>query len=600
MIAEIVPKKVSFYWCYTLAEALSVGTTLNMKSACFVAGLFVCAASICMVALPVSAAEDSVVTKAGYEPLKPAGDMQMWFYDVARQFRYPVPAEFEFAYIDKTGKVLITAPFIQASSFRNGFAPVSMGKYIFEDGKWTLGDLSVHTGKLAMLSPDGTIKPLDITGTLPVFYDDLAMANVLVEEPGQKFYSSSRGLIDTNGKTVLKSKWRDTGEFSEGLFAVADEENAPVTVKSISDMGSRYSYADRTGAVVIPGPFSAAKRFSEGFAAVSNSKVGMLKGGKSDLRFYHDYDYHYIDKSGKTVIAGPFLEAMPFATGLAAVMDNTGKWGYVDKSGKMVIACQFDWAGDFSGDLAPVEKDLLVGFVDKSGKLAIQFKFKDAKEFSDGLAPATLDGRTWGFVDKTGEFVIKPTFQRAFPFSNDRALVYIDLRKDIKLSKSDLSGIVDSIYEMRAQNKFNEARAICLQIVQMDPNAAAAKTAKKHLDTGLVDHDIDDQAIAFYHQGMTYAAMDRLVEAKTLLDQAIKADPEVPMFYGALAYVYIEEKKYQEIIDILEKVLKKHPSYVRGYWRLSQAYQAIGKPELAAKAMTKAKELDPQDPYIKD
>lgn len=574
--------------------------SLRLNSSCIVAGLVGLAASISLFALPVSAAEDSVVTKAGYEPMKPAGGMQMWFYNEARKFRYPVPAEFEFAYIDKTGKVLITAPFSQASSFRNGFAPVSMGKYIFEDGKWTIGDLSVHAGKHAMLSPDGTVKSIDISGKLPIFYDDLAVANILFAEPGKKFYSSSSGLIDAAGKTVLKSKWRDTGEFSEGLFAVSDEENAPVTVKSWSDMGSRFSYADRTGAIVIPGPFSAAERFSEGLAAVSNSKVGMPKGGKNDLLFYHDYEYRYIDKSGKTVIDGPFLEAMPFADGLAAVMDSTGKWGYVDKTGKMVIACQYDWAGDFSGEIAPVEKDLLVGFVDKTGKLVIPFKFKDAKEFSDGMAPATLDGRTWGYVDKTGEFVIKPSFQRAFPFSNDRALVYIDERKDIKLSKSDLSGIIDSIYEMRAQNQFNEARSICMQIVQSDPNSDAAKTAKKHLDTGLVDHDIDAQAIAFYHQGMTYAAMDRLVEAKTLLDQAIKSDPEVPMFYGALAYVYIEEKKYQEIIDILEKVLKKHPAYVRGYWRLSQAYQAIGKPELAAKAIAKARELDPQDPYIKD
>lgn len=551
-------------------------------------------------AMPVLALEEKTVTDVGYKPMKPASGMQMWFYNKARQFRYPVPAEFEFAYIDKTGKVVIYGPFSLASDFRNGQAPVMMSKYLFANGKWTLGNLGVHAGKPALLTPDGKIKDLKITGDLPVFYDDLAVATVAVPTENKLDYDRGCGLIDSSGNVVLTQKWDSPGEYSEGLVAVTDKEWAAVSVRSIDDMGSKFSYVDRKGEIKIKGPFSAAQRFSEGLAAVSTRKVSMGGRGKTDLRFYHDHDYFYIDKSGKTVIPGTFYEAMPFAGGLAAVMTDSGKWGYVDKTGKMVIASQFDWAGDFTGELAPVEKDLLVGFIDKTGKQVIPFKFKDAKEFSDGLAPATLDARRWGFVDKTGEFVIKPSFQRAFPFSNERALVYIDKRNEIKLSKSEMAGAVDSIYDMRMQSRFNEARAICLQIIESDPGSDAAKTAKKHLATGLVDHEISEEAISLYTQGMGQASVDHLDEAKPLLEQAIKLDPEVPMFYGALAYVYIEQKKYQEIIDILEKMLKKHPSYVRGWWRLSQAYQALGKTDMAAKTMAIAKQLDPYDPYLQN
>ncbi|MBK7836740.1 MAG: WG repeat-containing protein [Candidatus Obscuribacter sp.] len=133
--------------------------------------------------------------------------------------------------------------------------------------------------------------------------------------------------------------------------------------------------------------------------------------------FYHWYRYAYIDKTGAIKIPGPFLEARPFTSGLAAVMLD-GKWGYIDKTGKSIVPCQYDWAGDFTGDLAPVEKDMLVGYIDKSGKQIIPFKFKDGREFADGLAPATLDARRWGYIDTSGVFKIEPVFQRAFTFNS--------------------------------------------------------------------------------------------------------------------------------------------------------------------------------------
>jgi hypothetical protein len=45
----------------------------------------------------------------------------------------------------------------------------------------------------------------------------------------------------------------------------------------------------------------------------------------------------YIDRSGRTKIAGPFREATPFVHGLAAVLLNDKHVAYIDHTGKTVF-----------------------------------------------------------------------------------------------------------------------------------------------------------------------------------------------------------------------------------------------------------------------
>lgn len=579
-----------------------MGMSLGLNSSCIVAGLVGLAASICMVALPVSAAEDSVVTKAGYEPMKPTADMQMWFYTQERKFRYPVPAEFEFAYIDKSGKVVINGPFCQAKPFRNGIAPLQIGTYEFSNGKWGLGDLSIHRGVPAFLFPDGTIKRVLFSGLLPEFYSDLAVVDFSEQAAGEPGgYRHSKAYIDKDGnRIVFKKDWLRVGVLSEGLLSVTDQDYAALFNGRTGDDMRGWHYLDRTGNEAIAKRFAAANRFSEGLAAVSDGGPVRRFTGIKDLRFYHGLDYYYINKSGAKAIEGPFFEAGVFSEGLAAVMTESGKWGYVDKTGKMVVQSQFDWAGEFVGSLAPVEKDMLVGFIDKNGRQVIPFKFKDAKEFGEELAPATLDGRHWGYIDKTGEFIIKPIFQRAFPFSSGRGLVYTDVRSAIVPARSEWLAILKSIYHMRSSGKFNEARAVCLEIIKNEPGSDYAKTATMHLETGLTDHEVSSQAMAEYIAGVHCSEADSLEEARSHFNKAIELDPEVPAFYGALAYTFLEKKEYQELVEILEKMLAKHGKYARGYWRLSKAYEGLGDKTRAAQNLARAKSLDPEDPYFKD
>lgn len=539
--------------------------------------------------LSAVSAEEKNVTRAGYEPMKPVGSMPGWFYKNSRAFRYPVPAEFEFAYIDKTGEVVIAGPFCVAGDFKGGVAPVEIGSYDFENGKWSIGNIRYQhgaVGRRCLMTPDGKTFRANFYQNLPTFYDDVATAFVKVRKQGEDRPSHEPGLIDKSGTAVLSEKWQEAGEFSEGT----------VPVRMQDEIG-RVTYVDREAKPIFTRTFVEGERFSEGLAAVADAGSGV---NGMMARFMSKLEFFYIDKTGKTVISGPFKKASAFADGLAAVESTGGKWGYVDKTGKVIVPYQYDWCGDFSDGLAPVEKDMLVGFVDKTGKVVIPLKFKDAKAFSEELAPATLDGRCWGFIDRTGKFAIQPLYQRAFPFGSGRALVYTDIRKEVKLSKADLIGFVESIYSLRSDGQLNEARRVCNQIIQSAPGSTAAKTAKMHLDTGLPDHDVPEGALALYREAVELAQSGELSEAEVKLSAAIKADPEVTVFYGALAYIYIEQKKYPEIAAILENLLSKHKQYARGYWRLSQIQSAMGNADEASKSMAVAKELDPDDPYFVD
>ncbi len=303
------------------------------------------------------------------EKLKPVGGMQMWYYPNARKFRYPIPTDFEFAYIDQSGEIRITGPFVYASSFFNGIAKVKVSEFEIIDGKQKLKSLDpAHYDSVdALLHPDGTIDRVTEKQTKPSAYD--VREGMVLEHSMGEF-----GYLDSSGKSVIHPQFSVATNFSEGLAAVGKEHRT-----------------------------------------VSDTKK---------LEFYYPDTYFYIDKAGKTMISGAFLAAEPFANGLAAVMVQ-GKWGFIDTTGSVIVPYEFDWAGSFTDDLAPVEKDEKVGFINRSGHVVIPYKFKDARNFSNGLAPATVNAKHWGFINKSGEFVIEPIYLNAFPFSEGLALVYV-------------------------------------------------------------------------------------------------------------------------------------------------------------------------------
>lgn len=539
-------------------------------------------------------AQSSKTPQGEVKPLKPVGGMEMWYYRCQRIFRYPIPTDFEFAYIDRTGAVKINGPFDLAYDFCDGSAVVNVGDYKFVDGKWQYVAGDPRTDQSALIGINGEILKLFNLGRLSDSnFSDLGVFQGFVPDADGHYAHQQMQLIDRKGQVAARLPWGEAKDYSEGMVAVhLPDAGAGEELQSFLGNG-HWGYCDRAGKCVIKPQFEVVGKFSEGLAAVSigepNYSVHSLVPNS-----YHPYSFSYIEKSGKILIQGPFLEAQPFKNGMAAVMLK-GKWGYIDKTGKVVVPCEYDWAGDFGGELAPVEKDLLVGFIDKTGKVVIPFKFKDAREFSGDLAPATFDAKRWGYINAKGDFAIEPSFQKACPFNGDRALVYIDRRKEVVPSATESEYFYRSARAARDQGHINEARSACKLVVDAVPGSHWARSAKHFLLVALPDHDLSDAVHALYAQGMSLVGSGKLDEAEKKYRQAIALDPEFFAATGSLAYVLTTQKRYDEAIELLNKALKKYPSYARGYWRLALVYKEQGKDNLAAENLAKAKSLDSED-----
>ena len=132
--------------------------------------------------------------------------------------------------------------------------------------------------------------------------------------------------------------------------------------------------------------------------------------------------FGFIDSSGKVVLKY-YKDAKGFSEGLAAVMNQEGRWGYIDKAGSLVIPYQFDGAENFSDGLARVQVKDRWGYLDKSGKLVIPALYdNNSSNFSGGRAYTrttivTDSGRfefMHAMIDKNGQIINTDFFTRSF------------------------------------------------------------------------------------------------------------------------------------------------------------------------------------------
>jgi len=115
------------------------------------------------------------------------------------------------------------------------------------------------------------------------------------------------------------------------------------------------------------------------------------------------------------VITPQFDEANPFRYGRAAVRLGN-RFGFIDKDGKYISSPDFSWAGQFSGDLAPVRTaDGVMAFVNRSGKLELAGKSTVSCRSGSrrGLHPLVPVGN--------GGSLIQLASGSSIPSSNERA-----------------------------------------------------------------------------------------------------------------------------------------------------------------------------------
>jgi WG containing repeat len=172
---------------------------------------------------------------------------------VDSQSLLPIVQNGKWGYIDRTGKLTISAQFEEAGPFSEGLAAVEVG------GKWSYID---RTGKLA-------VKPQ--FSYAREFIDGLAM--------------TTGNFIDRTGKLLTPNGFDSVDEFSEGLARVGNNKRG-----STSKFPNNHGYIDRTGKLVIPIRFGQmAGSFHDGRARV-------------DLPNEKYWKYGYIDTTGKMEI----------------------------------------------------------------------------------------------------------------------------------------------------------------------------------------------------------------------------------------------------------------------------------------------------------
>lgn len=266
-------------------------------------------------------------------------------------------------YVDREGK-LFSRSFQDCGSFCRGHAVAVIS---------SLNKQRVET-KCALITKTGsTFKELPGTLTgdphvIPIehnFCDFMLPLNM----------SGLVGFIDTNGRVVIKPRFKYARSFHEGLAAVAMEKQGSI----------KWGFCNRTGAMVIECEYDEVGDFHEHFARIRS-------GGKCG----------FIDSNGKLKIKdlNSFSSCTDFSEGLASITNGSGT-RFFNQQGLNVFQVRTSDVGQFHNGLCFASTDPTkfkhYGYLDRHGKWAIPPIYLKATNFSEGLAAVCFDTDTGGW-----------------------------------------------------------------------------------------------------------------------------------------------------------------------------------------------------------
>lgn len=215
-------------------------------------------------------------------------------------------------YVDTTGKITISAQFADAGPFRGGLARVVLDGYCHR------------------LEPDGVREGTPTTG----------YPTSCGGAPENATATCRVGFIDRNGRFSIRAQFESARDFSEGRAAVRIQ--------------GRWGFIDKSGTTVIPATYDEAMPFSEGLAAVRLRNAWGFVNGNGAVVIPPQFDHvevfsdslslvekggrqFYVDRKGRTVLSGGYLEATSFVHGLAAVRLDETRVTYINKSGRKIF-----------------------------------------------------------------------------------------------------------------------------------------------------------------------------------------------------------------------------------------------------------------------
>jgi len=307
---------------------------------------------------------------------------------------FPLGGDQGYQYVDKTGKVVIPSQFSDAGIFTEGRALVRTGG---SDGRWGFIDrtgqyviqpiykeaIGFSEGIAWVTEKDGAPTAIALNGDtlftlrqaerVMEFHDGLAAFSVIGEDGHEQW-----GFTDKKGNVVIKPRFSDIGNYSDGMAAVMDEKQA-------------WGYVNDGDELVIPHQFDHAAGFNNGLAVAG---TGSSKG--------------LIDRSGKFRVNPMFTEAI--ADGDRFLVEQGGKWGWISKEGSFIINPQFTEAMRFGGQgLAAVRTGKNWGYIGRDGIYKINPQFSAALPFTGNVALVLVE-RQSGLIDADGRFLVNPQF----------------------------------------------------------------------------------------------------------------------------------------------------------------------------------------------
>ncbi|MGE5327884.1 MAG: WG repeat-containing protein [Deltaproteobacteria bacterium] len=190
------------------------------------------------------------------------------------------------------------------------------------------------------------------------------------------------GLIDFNGKTLIKPIYDNMGILNEGLYKVK-QNNKWKIINEKGDLITKEAYDG-----ILP--------YNDGLAIVFNQQGKERRMG-------------VVDKEGNEVVNLMYYGLVPFSNpsntnGFITMFEEEGKLkcGLIDKMGKIVIEPKYNVILPLVGDFARIKKNNKLGFINRNGKEIVPPIYDDAKDFENGLAKVKLENK-WIVIDEDGK-----------------------------------------------------------------------------------------------------------------------------------------------------------------------------------------------------
>lgn len=260
------------------------------------------------------------------------------------------------------------------------------------------------------------------------------------------------GVLDKKGTVILEptfetAKITDDGYVigDDGLFTmILSNQLAPIS-KFLTDLspeiyenlyiefdGDRYVFKDFAGNMLASYEdydYLGDHIFEISSGTIIDTRdVKSVPEAKNAFNINVDYDFMFIDNTGKVILdLSDYDSVQSFSEGLA-VVEKEGKYGYIDKKGNVVIPIQYKTASDFSDGEAYVDFGDTSYSIDlKGNRLEDDYDYGDSESNSDFYTISEGYYGDTGLANRaTNQIVLQPKYSSIEDMGNDIFLLELD------------------------------------------------------------------------------------------------------------------------------------------------------------------------------